>query len=245
VIDTESVVPLGEATRTVLERRIRERRQTFEEFVAFAETFARKNGEVGTLSVRHLRRLVAGETQASRVRPATARLLERIFDDDIGRLLSIPGERGPETSQSLGSASAGGAHALCVAVAVVVKKSQVLVVSRRDGVASPLWQFPAGMIKPGTASRAVAVTETLAETGVHCVHVRELGRRLHPVTRVYCEYHLCEYVTGEVANRDAAENLAVTWVEKSSLTRLIAPDLIYPPILEELGLMSICVGHSG
>lgn len=246
VTDTESALRSGEAARTLLERRIRERKQTFEEFVSFAETFARESGEVGTLSVRHLQRLVTGRSQASRVRPATARLLERIFDDDIARLLSAPDVRGPETSQPFDSPSAVGAHALCVAVAVVVKEAQVLVVSRRDGAAHPQWQFPAGMVKPGAASPAVAVTETLAETGVHCVHVRQLGRRLHPVTQVYCEYQLCEYICGVAVNLDAAENLAVTWVDKSSLTRLITPSLIYPPVLEELslGATNVLVGIS-
>jgi hypothetical protein len=34
--------------RTVLEQKIRERRMTFEEFVAYAETFAREHREPGT-----------------------------------------------------------------------------------------------------------------------------------------------------------------------------------------------------
>jgi hypothetical protein len=36
---------VGGTVRTVLEQRIRERRQTFEEFVAFAEVFGREHGE--------------------------------------------------------------------------------------------------------------------------------------------------------------------------------------------------------
>ncbi|MFB9908483.1 hypothetical protein [Allokutzneria oryzae] len=80
--------------RTVLERLIRQRRQTFEEFVEYAETFAREHAEPGTLSVRHLQRLAAGRrsdgTPLGPVRPATARLLERIFDMSIGELLAAP-----------------------------------------------------------------------------------------------------------------------------------------------------------
>ncbi len=72
----------GRPPRTVLEQRIRERRQTFEEFATFAEQFAVEHGEPGTLSVRHLQRLVAGRHPDGRpiaqVRPAAARLLERI-----------------------------------------------------------------------------------------------------------------------------------------------------------------------
>ena len=48
--------------RTVLEQKIRERRQTFEEFAEFAETFAREHRELqlGSVSLRHLQRLASG-----------------------------------------------------------------------------------------------------------------------------------------------------------------------------------------
>ena len=46
--------------RTVLAQKIRERRQSLEEFAAYTETFAREHHERATLSVRHLQRLVAG-----------------------------------------------------------------------------------------------------------------------------------------------------------------------------------------
>jgi tetratricopeptide (TPR) repeat protein len=75
--------------RTLLEQRIRERCLTFEEFVQHAETFARDNHEPGTLSLRHLQRLVSGQ-QLGALRPATARLLEHIFGEPIAALLAPP-----------------------------------------------------------------------------------------------------------------------------------------------------------
>lgn len=82
------------AYRTVLEQKIRERRQTFEEFAASAETFAREHNEPGTISVRHLQRLAAGRRSDGRplgpVQPATARLLEHIFGTNIDELLASP-----------------------------------------------------------------------------------------------------------------------------------------------------------
>jgi hypothetical protein len=81
-------------SRTVLEQKIKERRQTFEEFAEFAEVFAREHKESGTLSLRHLQRLAAGQRSNGKplgsVRPATARLLEHIFDLDIDELLARP-----------------------------------------------------------------------------------------------------------------------------------------------------------
>lgn len=80
--------------RTVLEQEIRARRLTLEEFVTFVEGFARDNGEPGTLSLRHLNRLVAGRGAKGgplgTPRPATARLLEAIFGRSIDELLAPP-----------------------------------------------------------------------------------------------------------------------------------------------------------
>jgi 8-oxo-dGTP diphosphatase len=82
--------------RTVLELRIRQQRQTFEEFSKYVERFAREHGEKGTLSIRHLQRLAAGSrpggTPLGPLRPATTRLLERIFDTNIEELLAAPDE---------------------------------------------------------------------------------------------------------------------------------------------------------
>ena len=75
--------------RTLLEQRIRERCLTFEEFVQHAETFAREHDEPGTLSLRHLQRLVTGRPLGA-LRPATARLLEHIFGEPIAALLAPP-----------------------------------------------------------------------------------------------------------------------------------------------------------
>lgn len=85
--------------RTVLEQKIRERRMTLEEFAAYAETFAREHGEPGTLSLRHLQRLVSGKGAKGQplgaIRPATARLLERIFELSTNELLSAPSSSHP------------------------------------------------------------------------------------------------------------------------------------------------------
>jgi 8-oxo-dGTP pyrophosphatase MutT (NUDIX family) len=126
-------------------------------------------------------------------------------------------------------------HVLTVAIAIVTNASNVLVVQRRgeDG-AGISWQFPAGMVKPGVPADLVAVRETFAETGVHCRVVRSLGSRLHPITNVYCDYLLCDYLTGEPQNMDPVENVSVTWAPRSRLTRFIPVEQIFPPVLDAL-----------
>jgi tetratricopeptide (TPR) repeat protein len=75
--------------RTLLEQRIRQRCLTYEEFVQYAETFAREHREPGTLSLRHLQRLASGQ-HLGPLRPATARLLEHLLGEPIAVLLAPP-----------------------------------------------------------------------------------------------------------------------------------------------------------
>lgn len=214
--------------RTMLEQQIWNRRQTVEEFAEYAERFARQHGERGTLSVRHLQRLAAGRSSGGRplstVRPATARLLERIFLLPVGELLAPPGD-----------AQQAAAYPLTVAIAVVIDGERVLVVRRRDGEALS-WQFPAGVVKPGASPTSVAVEETLAETGVHCGVIRHLGSRLHPDTKVVCYYLLCRYHAGEARNADPVENAAVIWLNRADLKDVLLIGQVHRPVLEELGL---------
>src|SRR5215472_2478616 len=108
-----------------------------------------------------------------------------------------------------------GPQALTVAIAVVTDRRRVLLVCRRHEAGNVSWQFPAGVVKPEMDAAATAVRETFEETGVHCVVRRRLGTRLHPITRVLCEYFLCDYLSGAVENRDVVENMSVMWVERS------------------------------
>lgn len=125
------------------------------------------------------------------------------------------------------------AQALRVAIAVVLRGDDVLLVCRR-GDGELRWQFPAGMVKPGTAPETVAVQETHGETGVHCTIREQLGERVHPVTGVIATYFLADHLAGEAANRDPLENVDVTWVPRAALTRFIPQDQIFPPILSAL-----------
>ncbi|WP_148309559.1 transcriptional regulator [Kutzneria albida] len=96
----------------MLEQKIWERRQTLEEFAEYAETFAREQREPGTLGVRHLQRLASGHGPKGQplgpVRPATARLLESIFNLSVEELLSPP-DLGGSVRQSDGGAADLGA----------------------------------------------------------------------------------------------------------------------------------------
>lgn len=88
------------SARTQLELLIWRRRQTFEDFVEFANSFARDHDESGRLSYRNVVRLAAGRGDGNRPLgrplPSTARLLERIFGAPIEQLLAPPlGQESP------------------------------------------------------------------------------------------------------------------------------------------------------
>jgi 8-oxo-dGTP diphosphatase len=127
------------------------------------------------------------------------------------------------------------AQALRVAIAVVLRGAEVLLVQRRDG-GDLHWQFPAGVVKPGAEVAAVAVKETRAETGVHCSVREALGSRLHPATGVEASYVLCDHLMGEPSNLDPAENAEAAFVPVAALTRFIPADRIYRPVLNALGV---------
>ena len=164
-------------------------------------------------------------------------LLDTVFEQaaDTARARFARLASGAATTTRPAHSEPNAGHVLTVAIAIVTNNADVLVVQRRgeDG-AGIAWQFPAGMVKPGGLSELVAVRETLAETGVHCRVVRSLGSRLHPITNVYCDYLLCDYLAGEPQNMDPIENVSVTWAPTSRLTRFIPAEQIFPPILEAL-----------
>jgi 8-oxo-dGTP pyrophosphatase MutT (NUDIX family) len=133
-----------------------------------------------------------------------------------------------------GDDASGAVQVLTVAIAVVVKGADVLLVRRRDDSAGLAWQFPAGVVKPGADAATVAEHETFSETGIHCVVRRSLGSRLHPATHVFCEYFFCEYLGGIAENRDVAENISVTWADRARLTDFIPAGRIFPSVLDTL-----------
>jgi 8-oxo-dGTP diphosphatase len=153
------------------------------------------------------------------------------FDALLAEASSAVKVRFEELTADQSPTPAGNAQALRVAIAVVTRGDQVLLVRRRNETSGIAWQFVAGIVKPGEQAEEVAVRETLAETAVHCSVTARIGGRLHPVTGVMCDYFKCEYLAGEPTNRDNVENAAVTWAPRRDVSKFMEPGTIYPPIL--------------
>ena len=168
------------------------------------------------------------------IRPELQRALDTTYQraDELAKVRFARQLKAEDDAEAM---AAGGAVALAVAIAVVVTGTDVLLVCRRETDASGIdWQFPAGIVKPGANPATVATRETLAETGVHCAVRTELGSRVHPLSGVNASYFLCDYLAGEVENRDVIENASALWAPRENVTRFIPKQRIYAPVLEAL-----------
>lgn len=162
--------------------------------------------------------------------------MQLALDGLLSRATPAEQDRFRKLSQTVngGSDPAKWAETLTTAIAIVVHNASVLVVCRRSDTAVSHWQFPAGIVKPGSSIERTAERETLAETGVRCAAARDLGARIHPVTNVLCRYVSCEYLGGEPANLDPVENTDATWAPIDRLSKFIPLNVIYPPVVEAL-----------
>ena len=121
-----------------------------------------------------------------------------------------------------------------VAVGIVQKNKEVILVRRSKAEQGILWQFPAGMINPKRTAAETVVREILDETGVTCLVVRQIGQREHPDTGTVLVYFHCRYVSGELRNADPQENSEVKWVTAGEACNVITSDL-FPAVT---GLLS-------
>jgi 8-oxo-dGTP diphosphatase len=168
------------------------------------------------------------------IRPELQRALDTVYGraDEPTKLRFARQLKADDDAEAV---AIGGAVALTVAIAVVLNDAELLLVCRRDADSSGItWQFPAGIVKPGAEPSMVAIRETLAETGIHCAIRSELGARVHPLTGVNARYFLCDYLAGDVENRDVIENAGALWVPKDDLARFIPTERIFAPILRAL-----------
>lgn len=118
-----------------------------------------------------------------------------------------------------------------IAVAIVEKNREFLIVRRRKKEGSLLWQFPAGAVENSEADNHAAERETFEETNIRCKAVKQFGERIHPETNVKVSYWLCEYVEGLLELKDKEELDQAKWASGKDVLSSITSDL-YPPIRE-------------
>lgn len=113
-------------------------------------------------------------------------------------------------------------------VGIVQRGPHVLIVRRKTRIGNLSWQFPAGVVKPGANPQDRIEDEVLDETGVTCQFRRMLGARVHPDTKVLCNYVLCAYLDGIAENRDPEENSDVRWIHAREVADYVTSDIFVP-----------------
>jgi 8-oxo-dGTP pyrophosphatase MutT (NUDIX family) len=172
-------------------------------------------------------------------------LYARTFNGNLSELqrllsLALLAEKAIDTARtdSVPEVLDNSAYPLTVAVALVRRKGDVLLVRRARPEGELDWQFPSGVVKPIDLPSEAAIREVRSETGVTVKVIASLGERIHPVTSVRCIYFQCQYLEGETVNLDTNENASVSWVSAERVPEYIPIKNIFHEIIRVLNNIS-------
>lgn len=116
-----------------------------------------------------------------------------------------------------------------VVVGIVIRSDEILLVKRKPGEGSLLWQFPGGTIESGETAEDAVVRELMEETGAHIRVLDVIGNRIHPYTKKFMIYIACEYLGGDLEVHDDDLEKA-EWVKISELNSYFTT-----PLYEKVG----------
>lgn len=120
-----------------------------------------------------------------------------------------------------------------IAAAVIVHEGRTLLVRRRVGEGTLIWQFPAGAVEDGETAEGAAVRETGEEVGLSVRATSFLGERVHPSSGRTMKYVGCEMVGGTAYVADKDELAEVAWCTLSELADLV-PHGFFGPVQDYL-----------
>ena len=118
---------------------------------------------------------------------------------------------------------------LTIAIGVVKRGNEILILKRSKPENGLVWGFPATMVKATDEPEKRILKEVRAETNVISKLIKPLGERVHPLTRTVTHYYALEYVSGEAENLDDDENSEVKWVNLEHFKDYI-PSNLFPPV---------------
>lgn len=108
---------------------------------------------------------------------------------------------------------------------VLDSRNRVLLV-RRCGESR--WIFPGGQSEPGEAEAETVVREVREETGVQCLALHSIGRRMHPESHRELSYWLCKGLSDLITVRDTIEIADARWVQSGEALDLLGGTLYEP-----------------
>jgi len=106
-----------------------------------------------------------------------------------------------------------------VVLGIVCRRGKVLLVKRqRDD--DFVWSLPGGKIEAGETKEYAIIREIREESGVDCVAVKEIGRRIHPTTGRSLSYWECRYHSGVLYPRVKTIEEVAWFTREEALERL-------------------------
>lgn len=117
-----------------------------------------------------------------------------------------------------------------IAIGIVVKDNNILLIKRKKTEGMLFWAFPGGKIESGETPENAAVREIFEETGVNSHILKHFGTRIHPLTSAEISYYLCQYEneTNCFATDEVEE---IKWCSPRETLSLLTTS-IYPPVLK-------------
>lgn len=113
-----------------------------------------------------------------------------------------------------------------VVLGVVLDSHNRVLLVRRCGASR--WIFPGGQSEPGEAEAETVVREVREETGVECLALHCIGRRIHPESHRELSYWLCKGQSDLVMVRDKTEIAEARWVQPDEALDLLGGTLYGP-----------------
>lgn len=155
------------------------------------------------------------------------------YGDDYGALEPFLRELGDSAPERRASADEV-APIVRVAIGVILKGREVILVQRRYREGDLEWTFVGGFVNPYRDPRQQICEEIKNETGLTCRIVEFLGEREHPKSGAQCLYYSLRVLDGELTNGDTSENLHVGWVQNDRVYDYLDREDVFAPVRQLL-----------
>jgi len=116
---------------------------------------------------------------------------------------------------------------IVIAIALVERSNELLLIQRSLQEGSLNWQFPAGRLEKDEDCLNAAARETFEETGIKCKPIEKIGTRVHPETGIKLVYVACKFESGAPYAKDVREVKKVEWVNKLFIKSYIPNNLFH------------------
>lgn len=85
-----------------------------------------------------------------------------------------------------------------IVMGIIKNNDYVLIVKRKVKEGTLSWQFPGGKVENGETEQDAVIREVKEETNLKISVSHKIGDRIHPITKKYISYWLCDYISGEI-----------------------------------------------